>query len=63
MILVRVDAQPPDLWRLRVPAQCKARAPRLVHERDGSDVRVFEGRQIPNVGPNAVAGPRPDVDG
>ena len=41
----------------------KDRAPRLVRKQDGSDVWVFEGRQIPNVGLNAVAGRPPEEYG
>jgi predicted TIM-barrel fold metal-dependent hydrolase len=66
MILVSVDdhvCEPPDMWERHVPAQWKERAPRLVHKPDGSDVWVFEGQQIPNVGLNAVAGRRPEEYG
>jgi predicted TIM-barrel fold metal-dependent hydrolase len=66
MILVSVDdhvCEPPDMWEGRVPAQWKDRAPKLVHKADGSDVWVFEGQQIPNVGLNAVAGRRPEEYG
>ncbi|TMA30147.1 MAG: amidohydrolase, partial [Deltaproteobacteria bacterium] len=66
MILVSVDdhvCEPPDMWERHVPAQWKDRAPRLVHKEDGSDVWVFQGQQIPNVGLNAVAGRAPDEYG
>jgi hypothetical protein len=66
MILVSVDdhvCEPPDMWDQHVPAKWKDRAPRLVHKADGSDVWVFEGKQIPNVGLNAVAGRAPDEYG
>jgi alkylation response protein AidB-like acyl-CoA dehydrogenase len=66
MILVSVDdhvCEPPDMWRPTLPAKWKDRAPRLVHKPDGSDVWVFEGQQIPNVGLNAVAGRRPEEYG
>jgi predicted TIM-barrel fold metal-dependent hydrolase len=66
MILVSVDdhvCEPPDMWERHVPAKWKERAPRLVHKQDGSDVWVFEGAQIPNVGLNAVAGRRPEEYG
>ena len=59
MILVSVDdhvCEPPDMWDRHLAAKWKDRAPRLVHKEDGSDVWVFEGQQIPNVGLNAVAG-------
>jgi predicted TIM-barrel fold metal-dependent hydrolase len=66
MILVSVDdhvCEPPDMWDRHVDPKWKARAPRLVHKADGSDVWVFEGRQIPNVGLNAVAGRPPEEYG
>ncbi len=66
MILVSVDdhvCEPPDMWERHVPAKWKDRAPRLVHKQDGSDVWVFEGAQIPNVGLNAVAGRAPEEYG
>jgi predicted TIM-barrel fold metal-dependent hydrolase len=66
MILVSVDdhvCEPPDMWQRHVPAKWKDRAPRMVHKVDGSDVWVFEGQQIPNVGLNAVAGRAPEEYG
>ena len=59
MIMVSVDdhvCEPPDMWEGRLSEKWKSRAPKLVHKDDGSDVWVFEGQQIPNVGLNAVAG-------
>ena len=53
MILVSVDdhvCEPPDMWRGRLAAKWKDRAPRLVHKRDGTDVWVFDGQQMPNIG-------------
>jgi len=66
MILVSVDdhvCEPPDMWDRHLHAKWKDRAPWLVHKQDGSDVWVFEGQQIPNVGLNAVAGRRPEEYG
>jgi predicted TIM-barrel fold metal-dependent hydrolase len=66
MILVSVDdhvCEPPDMWDRHLTAQWKERAPRLVHKSDGTDVWVFEGQQIPNVGLNAVAGRPPEEYG
>jgi len=66
MILVSVDdhvCEPPDMWDNHLPAKWKDRAPRMVHKQDGSDVWIFEGQQIPNVGLNAVAGRPPDEYG
>jgi len=59
LILVSVDdhvVEPPDMFAGRVPERYRDRAPRVVHKKDGSDVWVFEGRQMPNIGLNAVAG-------
>ncbi|MCH2170691.1 amidohydrolase [Myxococcota bacterium] len=59
MILVSVDdhvCEPPNMWDNHVPASWKDRAPRLIHKDGDVDVWTFEGKQIPNVGLNAVAG-------
>ncbi len=66
MILVSVDdhvCEPPDMWDNHLPAQWKDKAPRLQRKSDGSDVWVFDGNQIPNVGLNAVAGRPPEEYG
>ena len=66
MILVSVDdhvCEPSDMWDDFVPAKWKDRAPRMVRKPDGSDVWVFEGQQLPNVGLNAVAGRPPEEYG
>ena len=66
MVLVSVDdhvCEPADMWDQHLPAKWKPRAPRLVHREDDSDVWLFEGRQIPNIGLNAVAGRPPDEYG
>jgi predicted TIM-barrel fold metal-dependent hydrolase len=66
MILVSVDdhvVEPPDLFRNHVPARYRDRAPRVVRKKDGSDVWVFEGMQLPNIGLNAVAGRPPEEYG
>lgn len=61
MIMISVDdhlVEPPDLFEDHLPATYAARdeAPRVHRKRDGSDVWVFNGQKIPNVGLNAVAG-------
>ncbi|MBN2624989.1 MAG: hypothetical protein JXA83_16540, partial [Acidimicrobiales bacterium] len=61
MIMISVDdhlVEPPDLFENHLPATYAARdeAPRVHRKRDGSDVWVFNGQKIPNVGLNAVAG-------
>ncbi|MCB1260230.1 MAG: hypothetical protein KDB33_07565, partial [Acidimicrobiales bacterium] len=39
-----------------IPERYRDRAPRIHRRRDGSDVWMFEGQKIPNIGLNAVAG-------
>jgi predicted TIM-barrel fold metal-dependent hydrolase len=59
MILVSVDdhlVEPPDLFHGRLPSKYADQAPKVVRRDDGSDVWVFDGTVIPNVGLNAVAG-------
>ena len=66
MILVSVDdhvCEPPDMWERHLSPKWKDRAPRLVTKEDGTNLWVFEGQQIPNVGLNAVAGRPPEEYG
>jgi len=66
LILVSVDdhvVEPPGMFDQHLPPQWKARAPRVVRKKDGSDVWVFEGAQIPNIGLNAVVGRPPEEYG
>ena len=66
MILVSVDdhvVEPPTMFEQHLPASYKAQAPRVVHKKDGSDVWVFQGEQIPNIGLNAVVGRPPEEYG
>ncbi|MGI8663420.1 MAG: amidohydrolase family protein [Acidimicrobiales bacterium] len=59
LILVSVDdhlVERPDLFDRHIPARYADDAPRVVRKPDGSDVWVFNGSEIPNVGLNAVAG-------
>ena len=61
MILVSVDdhvVEPPGLFDNHLAPQWKDRAPRLVKKKDGSDIWVYEGQQLMNIGLNAV---EPDV--
>ena len=48
------------MFKQHLPPQWQARAPRSVRRKDGSDVWVFEGAQIPNIGLNAVVGRPPE---
>jgi predicted TIM-barrel fold metal-dependent hydrolase len=59
MILISVDdhvVEPPDMFEGRVPKKYADVAPRLVRKDDGTDVWTYDGKEIPNIGLNAVAG-------
>jgi predicted TIM-barrel fold metal-dependent hydrolase len=59
LILVSVDdhlVEPPHMFDGRLPSRYASQAPRVERLEDGSDVWVFNGTVIPNVGLNAVAG-------
>lgn len=66
LILVSVDdhvVEPPTMFEQHLAAEYKPKAPRVVHKKDGSDVWVFEGEQIVNIGLNAVVGRPPEEYG
>ena len=66
LILVSVDdhvVEPPDMFKNHISEQYKAQAPRVVRKKDGSDVWVFQGEQILNIGLNAVVGRPPEEYG
>lgn len=48
--------EPPDTFEGRLPAKFAERAPRVVERADRSEVWMFDGEEIPNVGFNAVVG-------
>ena len=48
--------EPPHTFEGRVPAKLAERAPRVVEKADGTQVWVYDGEEIPNVGFNAVVG-------
>ena len=59
LILISVDdhvVEPPDMFQNHLPAKYKDAAPRVIVAEDGSDVWLYEGQQLPNIGLNAVAG-------
>ena len=59
MILVSVDdhvVEPPDLFEGRLSSQYVDVAPRVITKDDGTDVWLFEGQELPNIGLNAVSG-------
>ncbi len=66
LILISVDdhaVEPPDMFERHLPARWRDVAPRVVRREDGSDVWLYEGREIPNIGLNAVAGRPPEEYG
>ncbi|MDA8046950.1 MAG: amidohydrolase family protein [Actinomycetota bacterium] len=48
--------EPPDTFAGRMPASLAERGPRVVEKPDHSQVWVYDGEEIPNVGFNAVVG-------
>jgi predicted TIM-barrel fold metal-dependent hydrolase len=59
MIFISVDdhvVEPPDLFEGRLPARFADQAPRVERTDSGDDVWVFDGKVVPNIGLNAVAG-------
>ena len=66
LILVSVDdhvVEPPHLFDGRLATRVQEGAPRLIRKDDGTDVWTYDGREIPNIGLNAVAGRPPDEYG
>ena len=66
LTLVSVDdhvVEPADMFQNHLSPQYKAEAPRVVRKSDGSDVWVWQGQQIPNIGLNAVVGRPPEEYG
>ncbi len=66
MILVSVDdhvIEPRGMFDGLLPAKYADAAPKLVRREDGTDVWVYDGNQIPNVGLNAVVGRPPEEYG
>jgi predicted TIM-barrel fold metal-dependent hydrolase len=66
MILISVDdhvVEPPDVFENHLDARYADRAPKLVRKRDGTELWVFEGKQLPNIGLNAVVGRVPEEYG
>lgn len=51
--------EPPQMFTDRVPARFAERAPRVVRRDDGTEMWLYDGVEIPNIGLNAVAGKPP----
>ena len=67
MILVSVDdhvVEPPDMFERPPPGASTPTSRRgVVRKDDGTDVWLYEGQEIPNIGLNAVAGRPPEEYG
>src|SRR4051794_1501059 len=66
MTLISVDdhvVEPPDMFERHIPDRWRGEAPRLIHRDDGSDAWLFQGKELPNIGLNAVAGRPPEEYG
>ncbi len=66
LIIVSVDdhvVEPPSMFEKHLPAAYRDTAPRFFTEADGSGYWLFEGKKIPNIGLNAVAGRVPEEYG
>ncbi|MEZ5142347.1 MAG: amidohydrolase family protein [Acidimicrobiales bacterium] len=66
LILVSVDdhvVEPPDMFDGHLTDRWKDVAPRVVRKDDGTDVWVYEGQELPNIGLNAVSGRPPEEYG
>jgi predicted TIM-barrel fold metal-dependent hydrolase len=65
LILVSVDdhvIEPPHMFDGRVPKKYVEMAPRLIRRDDGTMAWVYDGKEIPNIALNAVAGrPREEL--
>ena len=51
--------EPPHTFTDRVPVHLAERAPRVVSQADGTQMWLYDGVEIPNIGLNAVAGKPP----
>jgi predicted TIM-barrel fold metal-dependent hydrolase len=59
LIMISVDdhlVEPPHLFEGHISERFREQAPKVIRREDGSDVWVFNGAVIPNIGLNAVAG-------
>lgn len=58
-LVISVDdhiVEPPNTFEGRMPARFADLAPRVVDKSDGTETWVFDGKELPNVGFNAVVG-------
>ena len=58
-LIISVDdhiVEPPNTFEGRMPSQYTDLAPRVVEKADGTETWVYDGKELPNVGFNAVIG-------
>jgi predicted TIM-barrel fold metal-dependent hydrolase len=66
LVLVSVDdhvVEPPDMFERHLSERWREEAPRLIRREDGSDAWLFQGKELPNIGLNAVVGRPPEEYG
>jgi predicted TIM-barrel fold metal-dependent hydrolase len=66
MIMVSVDdhvVEPPGMFDRHLSPEYKDKAPKVVRRDDGSDVWLYAGQPLPNIGLNAVVGRPPEEYG
>ena len=59
LLIISADdhvVEPPDTFDGRMPAKFGDRAPHVVEQDDGSEVWIYDGQVLPNVGFNALVG-------
>ena len=59
LLIISADdhvVEPPDTFEGRMPAKFGDRAPHVVEKDDGSQVWIYDGQELPNVGFNALVG-------
>ncbi|MFP6641399.1 MAG: amidohydrolase family protein [Myxococcota bacterium] len=66
MILISVDdhvVEPPDVFDHHLAAKYRDQAPKIVEKPSGAEMWSFQGRELPNIGLNAVVGRVPEEYG
>ena len=63
LILVSVDdhvVEPPDMFDNHLPERYREFAPKMIRRSNGTDLWIYDGAKVPNIGLNAVAGRPPE---
>lgn len=66
LILVSIDdhiVEPPDMFEHHLAPEWKEKAPRVLRQKDGTDIWMFQGQPIINLALNAVVGRLPEEYG